>query len=147
MKTLRFDLRNGQTTDLHQLEPSGSWSLSPDGSERAITVFNPEQGKIQLRSTSTGETRELVVSGWSGFENIDWSADGKSLRVLSLSRAGETTLLNVTLDGSVSILTGGSNPRIGAAIPSSDGHFLAIHEETGTSNVWLVENIGSKDQN
>ena len=147
MKTLRFDLRNGQTTDLHQLEPSGNWSLSPDGSERAITVFNPEQGKIQLRSTSTGETRELVVSGWSGFENIDWSADGKSLRVLSLSRAGETTLLNVTLDGSVSILTGGSNPRIGVAIPSSDGHFLAIHEETGTSNVWLVDNSGSNDQN
>jgi serine/threonine protein kinase len=27
MKTLRFDVRNGQTTDPHQLEPPGSWSL------------------------------------------------------------------------------------------------------------------------
>jgi Tol biopolymer transport system component len=146
MKTLRFDVRNGQTTDPHQLEPPGSWSLSPDGSERAITVFDPDQGRIQLRSTSTGETRELVVSGWSGFRNIDWSADGKSLRVLSLSRAGETTLLNVTLDGSASILLSGSNPRIGAAIPSPDGRFLAIWGTTGTSNVWLVENFGFNDQ-
>ena len=68
MKTFRFDVKNSQTTDLHQLEPSGNWSLSPDGSERAIAVFDPDQGKIQLRSTSTGETRELLVSGWSGFE-------------------------------------------------------------------------------
>jgi DNA-binding winged helix-turn-helix (wHTH) protein/Tol biopolymer transport system component len=146
MKTLRFDVRNGQTTDPHQLEPPGNWSLSPDGSERAITVFDPDQGRIQLRSTSTGETRELVVSGWSGFRSIDWSHDGKSLRVVSVSRAGETTLLNVTLDGSASILLSGSNPRIGAAIPSPDGRFLAIWERTGTSNVWLVENFGSNDQ-
>jgi hypothetical protein len=43
-----------------------------------------------------------------------------------LSRAGETTLLNVMLDSSASILLSGSNPRIGAAIPSPDGRFLAI---------------------
>ena len=147
MKTLRFDVRNGQTTDPHQLEPPGNWSLSPDGSERAITVFDPDQGRIQLRSTSTGETRELVVSGWSGFDSIDWSADGKSLHVISRNRAGETTLLDVRLDGSASILLSGSNPRIGAAIPSPDGRFLAINEATGTSNVWLVDNFGSNDQN
>jgi hypothetical protein len=92
-----------------------------------------------------GETRELVVSGWSGFRNIDRSADGKSLRVLTLSRAGETTLLNVMLDGSASILLSG-NPRIGAAIPSPDGRFLASWETIRTSNVWLVENVGSNDQ-
>src|SRR5258705_7887515 len=141
MKTFRFDVRNGQTTDLHQLEPSGNWSLSPNGSERAIAVFDPDQGKIQLRSTSTGESRELVVNGWSGFLGIDWSSDGKSLLVNSLNRAGEHTLLNVKLDGSTSILIGGSNPRIGPAVPSPDGRFLAIWERTGTSNVWLVDNF------
>jgi Tol biopolymer transport system component len=145
MKTFRFDVKNSQATDLHQLEPSGNWSLSPDGSERAIAVFDPDQGKIQLRSTSTGESSELLVRGWSGFASIDWSADGKSLRVVSLNHAREPTLLNVTLDGSASILLSGSNPRIGAAIPSPNGRFLAIWEATGTSNVWLVKNLGSND--
>ena len=147
MKTLRFDARNGQTTDLNQLEASANWSLSPDGLERAITVSDPNQGRIQLRSTSTGETNELVVRGWSGFSNIDWSADGKSLHVISLNRAGETTLLDVGLDGSASVLLSGSNPRIGAAIPSPDGRLLAIWETTGTSNVWLVDDSRSKAQN
>jgi Tol biopolymer transport system component len=147
MKTFRFDVRNGQSTDLHQLEPTNGWSLSPDGSERAIAVFEPDQGKIQLRSTSTGETRELLVSGWSGFGAINWSADGKSLLVVSSNHASETTLLNITLDGSATILLSGSNPDIGYAIPSPDGSFLAIYEETGTSNVWLVDNSKSNDQN
>jgi len=147
MKTLRFDVRNGQTTDPHQLEPPGNWSLSPDGSERAITVFDPDQGRIQLRSTSTGETRELPVSGWSGFVGVDWSADGKSLLVESLNQARETTLLNVRLDGSTSILMSGNNPRVRYAIPSPDGRLLAICEGTGTSNVWLVDNFGSNEQN
>jgi Tol biopolymer transport system component len=146
MKTFRFDVKNSQATDLHQLEPSGSWSLSPDGSERAITVFDPDQGKIQLRSTSTGESSELLVRGWSGLASIDWSADGKSLRVVSLNHALETTLLNVMLDGSASVLLSGSNPRIFWAIPSPDGRFLAINEATGTSNVWLVDNSKSDDR-
>ena len=65
---------------------------------------------------------------------------------MSLNHAGEATLLNVRLDGSASILIGGSNPRIGHAIPSPDGRLLAICETTGTSNVWLVENFESTDQ-
>jgi hypothetical protein len=115
--------------DLNQLEAPGNWNLTPDGLERAITVFDPDQGKIQLRSTSTGETNKPVVRGWCGFISIDWSADGKSLHVISLNRAGESTLLDVRLDGSASILVGGSNPRIGYAIPSPDGRFLAIREK------------------
>jgi hypothetical protein len=54
-------------------------------------------------------------------------------------------LLNVKLDGSATILLSGNNPRIQWAIPSPDGRFLAIVEETGTSNVWLVDNFGSND--
>ncbi len=52
--------------------------------------------------------------------------------VVSLNHARESTLLNVTLDGRASILLSGSNPRIGAAVPSPDGRFLAFWETTGT---------------
>jgi hypothetical protein len=121
--------------------------LSPDGSERAITVFDSDQGKIQLRSTSTGERREFLVSGWSGFTSIDWSANGKSLRVSSLNHADKSTLLNVTLDGAASVLLSSNNKRIGFGIPSPDGRFLAIWETSGTNNVWLVDNSGSNAQN
>jgi DNA-binding winged helix-turn-helix (wHTH) protein/Tol biopolymer transport system component len=146
MKTFRFDVRSGKTTDLNQLEPFNNWDLSPDGTERAIAVFDLDQGRIQLRSTSTGEMREILVKGWSGFIGIDWSPDGKSLFVVSLNYAGEATLLNIRLDGSASLLMSGDNPRLGFAIPSLDGRYLAIREQSGTSNVWMIENLGSNDQ-
>jgi serine/threonine protein kinase len=147
VETFRFDLRSGKSTDPPQIDPPCNWSLSPDGSERAITVFNSDQGKIQLRSTSTGETSEFLVSGWSGFRSIDWSANGKSLRVTSLNHVDESTLLNVTLDGAASVLLSSSNKLIGYNIPSPDGRFLAIWETSGTSNVWVVDNSGSNPQN
>ena len=57
--------------------------------------------------------RELLVNGWPGFGAINWSADGKTRLVVSSNLAGETTLLNVNLDGGVTILNRGSNPQIG----------------------------------
>src|SRR5215471_7240892 len=58
-----------------------NWSLSPDGSERAIVPCGANVSTIQLRSVTTGKSRELLVKGWEGLKNIDWSADGKSLFV------------------------------------------------------------------
>jgi hypothetical protein len=64
-----------------------------------------------------------------------------------LNQAGEATLLNVKLDGTTSILMSGNNPRVRYAIPSPDGRFLAIREDTDASNVWLVNNFGFNNQN
>ena len=138
-ETYRFDVKSGKSTDPPQIDPPFNWSLAPDGSQLAVIVLRANQETIQLRSTSTGKTRDLVVKGWSGLIGGDWSADGRSLLVVCRHNYGsESTLLKVALDGNVSVLMSSSNPRF--AIPSPDGRFLAISEEVGTTNVWLVEN-------
>jgi Tol biopolymer transport system component/DNA-binding winged helix-turn-helix (wHTH) protein len=139
-ETYRFDVKSGKSTDPPQIDPPSNWSLAPDGSQLAVIVLRPNQGTIQLRSTSTGKTRDLVVRGWSGLIGGDWSADGRSLFTTSHSHEGDSTLLNVTLDGRASVLLHSRN-EVFSAIPSPDGRSLAITEDTGAKNVWQIENF------
>src|SRR4029077_8493470 len=63
-ETFQFDVKRGKSTAAPQIDPSCSWSLSPDGSQLAIVAgYNFSQDTIRLRSTSTGKTRDLVVKG------------------------------------------------------------------------------------
>jgi DNA-binding winged helix-turn-helix (wHTH) protein/Tol biopolymer transport system component len=142
-ETFRFDVRSGTRTGPPQIDAPYfvNWSLSPDGSQRAIIVLSPKQEKIQLRPTSTGETRDLVVKGWNGLRNIDWSADGKSLLVGWHNYEWDSALLKVTLDGRASVLLHTPGPEVFYAIPSPDGRLLAIGEATATNNVWQIENF------
>lgn len=140
-ETFRFDVRNGKRTGPLQVDPDGNWGLSPDGSKRAIIVYGPNTGKIQLRSTSTGKTRDLVVKGWNGLIGIDWSADGRRLLVSWHNFERDSALLNVTLDGKASVLLKSRNPEIWSAIPSPDGRLLAIAEAGGPKNVWQITNF------
>ena len=139
-ETYRFDVKSGKSTDPPQVDPPSDLSLSPDGSQLAVIVHGPNQGTIQLRSTSTGKTRDLVVKGWSGLIGGDWSADGRSLFTTSHSHEGDSTLLNVTLDGRASVLLHSRNV-VYSAIPSPNGRLLAITEASGTQNVWQIENF------
>jgi DNA-binding winged helix-turn-helix (wHTH) protein/Tol biopolymer transport system component len=139
METYRFDLSSGKSTGPPQIDPPCNWSLSPDGSLRAIIPLGIEKGTIQLRSTSSDKARDLVVKGWNGLLNIDWSADGKSLLVGRHNAYKETALLKVTLDGKVSVLL--RSNYIEYAIPSPDGRLLAMSEDSPTKNVWEIENF------
>ena len=141
-ETFRFDVRSGTRTGPPEIDARYcNWSLSPDGSQRAIIVLSPEQEKVQLRPTSSGETRDLVVKGWNGLMNIDWSADGKSLLVGWHNYESDSALLNITLDGRASVLLHTRGPEVWYAIPSPDGRLLAIGEATGTNNVWQIVNF------
>ena len=134
-------MRNGKSTTPPQIDADGNWSLSPDGSQRALIAYGPNEGTIQLRSTSSGETRNLIIGGWSGFYSIDWSANGKSLLVVWNNYDKDGKLLNITLDGKVSVVLR-SSKWIGAAVPSPDGRWLAILEAVNpTKNVWQIENF------
>jgi WD40 repeat protein len=137
-ETFPFDARSGKTTGAPQIDPEGFWSLSPDGSQRAFVAVGSNRGTIQLRSTSSGKTRDLAVKEWNGLMHIDWSADGKSLLVGN--HEAESALLNVTLDGKASVLLH-SSTFIGYAVPSPDGRSLAILEVNPTKNVWQVEDF------
>ncbi len=139
-ETFRFDERSGKSADPPQIDPLCNWSLSPDGSQRAIVPDSPKNGTIRLRSTLTGETRELAVKGWNELGSITWSVDGKSL-LATWHHEPESALLNITLNGRVSVLLRSSNAEILGAIPSPDGRSLAIAEASTTRNVWQIENF------
>jgi DNA-binding winged helix-turn-helix (wHTH) protein/Tol biopolymer transport system component len=138
-ETFRFDVRTGKRSDPPQSDPWCNWSLSPDGSQRAI-VCGSRKGTIQLRSALTGETRDLTVKGWDELGSIVWSVDGRSLLTIS-HHESDTVLLNIALDGRVSVLLRSSNPEILGAIPSPDGRSLAIAGANTTRNVWQIENF------
>jgi len=140
-ETFRFDVRSGKRIGDPQIDPECNWGLSPDGSLRAIVPYHPDQETIQLRSTSTAETRDLVLRGWGGLMGADWSTDGRSLLVSWHNKPWESALLNVALDGRVSVLLHSHNSEIWHAIQSPDGRLLAIGEASGTQNVWQLENF------
>jgi Tol biopolymer transport system component len=140
-ETFRFDVKSGKMAAPPQIESAFNWSLSPDGSERAIVLYGPSQNKIQLRSTSTGKTRDLVVKGWSGLIGINWFPDGNRLLVSWHNFEQVSALLSVTLDGKATVLLKSSNPEIWHAVPSPNGRMLAIAEAGGPKNVWQVENF------
>jgi DNA-binding winged helix-turn-helix (wHTH) protein/Tol biopolymer transport system component len=140
-EAFQFDVRTGKSTAPPQIDPPVNWSLSPDGSERAIIVFGPNIAKIQFRSTSTGKTRDLVLKGWHGLMGINWSADGRRLLVSWHNFERDSALLSVTLDGKASVLLNSGNSEILHAVPSPNGRLLAIAEARGSKNVWQIENF------
>jgi DNA-binding winged helix-turn-helix (wHTH) protein/Tol biopolymer transport system component len=138
-EAFRFDARTGKSSEQPQVDPWCNWSLSPDGLQRAI-VCDGDKGTIRLRSTVTGETRELKVKEWDELGSIEWSMDGKSLLPV-WHHDSDTALLNVALDGKVSVLLRSSNPEILGAIRSPDGRSMVIAGESTTRNVWQIDNF------
>jgi dipeptidyl aminopeptidase/acylaminoacyl peptidase len=111
------------------------WSLSPDGKTLAFTRRSEvhEDTLIHLMSFAGAPERILTVHGWSP-TSLDWAADGKSLWATA-----NNTLLNIDLKGKVRPVFCDPSVRLGWAIPSPDGQYLAMWEATGGSNVWMVE--------
>jgi WD40-like Beta Propeller Repeat len=140
VETYRFDAKSGKSTGPAQIDPPCNWSLSPDGSQRAVIPVVVNEGTIQFRSTSSDKTHDLVVKGWSGLSNVDWSVDGKSLLLPWHNRDRESALLKVALDGKVSVLLRSSN-FIAFAIPSPNGRLLAISEVSLAQNRWQIVNF------
>ena len=141
LETFQFDVKSGKRGHTPQVDPYCNWGLSPDGSQRAIVLYGGNVSKIQLRSTATGKSRDLVLKGWEGLKNIDWSADGQSLFVAWHDFQRDSALLNVRLDGTVSVLMRSSNPEVFWAIPAPNGRLLAIAEAHSAQNVWQIENF------
>jgi hypothetical protein len=56
-------------------------------------------------------------------------------------RGLDSALLNVKLDGTASVLFRSATLGILGAIPSPDGHSLAIAANSTSRNVWQIENF------
>ena len=138
-ETYRFDVKTGKKPGPPQVDPSCNWSLSPDGSLRAVVAYG-SKGPIRFRSTGDGETRELAVEGWDELDSIDWSADGKAVFV-SWHHESESALLRVALNGTVSVIFRSNGQQVIGPIPSPDGHSVVFAGLGTASNVWMVENF------
>jgi Tol biopolymer transport system component len=140
-ETFRFDVKTGKDSAPPQIDPICSWSLSPDGSRRAIILYAPEQSTIRFRSTKTGETREINVKGWKGLGSPVWSAEGTSLLVSWQDQSRNAALLSVSMGGKASVLFRTDTVEILGAIPSPDGRWLAMVGGGGIQNVFQLENF------
>jgi Tol biopolymer transport system component/DNA-binding winged helix-turn-helix (wHTH) protein len=140
METFRFDVKNGKSSDPSQVDPVCNWSLSPDGSQRALVCPSLKE-TIRFRSTLTGKMRDVRVPGGNELDSIVWTADGRGLLVAGTTSEGESALLRVTLDGKASVLFRSTTTEILGAIPSPDGRSLAIAEKSVYNNVWQIENF------
>ena len=97
------------------------------------------EGRIRLLSLRGEPERDFVVTGWAGFNSVDWAADGRSLFVASQSPTS-TTLLHVDLEGHATPLWD-QRGALTYAVPAPNGRELAIAGTTSGSNVWMIENF------
>ncbi len=114
------------------------WDLSPDGSRIAFLPDN--EGRIRILHLMDGSMTDVSVTGWSGFQSMDWAADGKGFYVSSQS-ASSSTLLYINLVGQARILREQLGNFQTWGIPSPNGKHLAFLEWSSASNVWMIENI------
>jgi len=139
----RFGIK--KTPDAHY-----SWDLSPDGTH--IAILKQSEAAITLLSLASNSTRVIAVKASPKLYSLDWSADGQGLFVSALADGG-STLLHLDLTGNAQtlwyskggirqpgdvFLSGVLAPR---AVPSPDGRYLAIQEQSVSSNIWMIENF------
>jgi Tol biopolymer transport system component len=117
------------------------WSLSPDGSQIAISAAGERENTIRVFSLPGGTSREVTVRGWNRVGGSSWAADGKGWFVSSQS-AGSEALLHVDKEGRSRVLWKQPASNAGLwGIPSPDGRYLAFPASTSTSNAWMIENF------
>jgi hypothetical protein len=137
----RFDTQKGKGAAITKYESEPNWGLSPDGSQLAV-ITDDRQGKIQFVSLADGSRRDIVVKGWPVLNGVDWAASGNQLLMGSFTQHGTTALIESDLDGNAhSLLEGDSHLQFMWAIPSPDGHHVALDVVVGENNVWVVENL------
>ena len=111
------------------------WSvaLSPDG-KRFAGIRRP-QDPIYIWSANVGKMREIQVKGWSNLGRVRWSADSKSLFVLS-NQKGYGTLLHADLQGNPQVLWDHVTENWAE---SPDGRHLAVTVVTNDQNYVMME--------
>ena len=139
-----FDAFGGKRHEfsrLQQPENGWNWSLSPDGSFVAATMFGPGDNRIHLIPLSGHPPHDLLVKDRTGFISVDWAADSKGLFVASNPTGFRQSLLYVDLVGSAREIWQTDNIWPSWAVPSRNGKYVAMPLPTIESNVWLAKDF------
>ena len=139
-----FDPLKGSDSQVYQVKDElaqlYNWSLSPDGTTLAIAKgkFDEEEPRIRLVSLKGAPDRWLNVHGWPGIRSVDWAADSKSLWAAT-SGEKDNALLQIDMHGNARAVWRPQKVTAGWAIPSRDGKYLALHVDSSSANVWMLE--------
>ena len=140
----QFDSFQGKSAQILQIKDelaqAYNWSLSPDGTTLAIAKgkWGSDEPRIRLVSLDGSAERWLTIRGWPGIMSLDWAADSKNLWVTTPGEK-ENALLRVDLQGYARPVWRPKNVKVGWAIPSRDGKYLALHVHSSSANVWMLE--------
>ena len=78
------------------------------------------------------------MRSWPAVSSLDWAADSKSIWASTTKESGNA-LLNIDLNGSARTVWRPRKISVAWAIPSRDGKYLALHVDSSTANVWMLE--------
>ncbi len=144
MTFFSFDPMQGNATQIYQIKDDlvqlYNWSLAPDGTTLAIAKgkWGDEEIRIHLVSLTGGPEKWLNVTGWTGLASIDWAADSKGFWAASTGER-ENALLHIDLRGNARAVWRPTTLNVGWAIPSRDGKSLALHVNSDSANVWMLD--------
>jgi serine/threonine protein kinase len=114
------------------------WDVSPDG--KRIAILKGGENHIHVLPLGNGAVRDLTVKGWTGFNSLDWSSDGKGFFIGNLS-GGSATLIYVDQGANAYPLWHQKSTTGTWAVPSPDGRQLAILGQEFNANIWTMENF------
>jgi serine/threonine protein kinase len=126
------------------------WDLSPDGTK--IALLKSSESRLKILSLHDGSSREVVAKGSSSLESVDWATDSRAIFASSHTEEG-VVLLRLDLQGNSHVIWEHKGsivpwnfpfPMEGTmpwAVPSPDGHQLAIYEWSLSANMWMMENF------
>jgi len=139
-----FDLSGGKGKEIVMARretddgPGSGWALSPNGRYLAVPKSPDRYKESGLRILDlTRETEsDVPLPTMPLIMGINWASDSKTLWV------GGWMGRSVDLHGQVStMLVGSSSMAIWSAVPSPDGHRLALQALGDDANVSLLENF------
>jgi hypothetical protein len=81
----------------------------------------------------------ITVKHWSNLMNLDWVPDGKGLFMSAIQPS--CVLLHVDLHGNAKVLWEPQGAQMIWALPSPDGHHIAMPFHGESVNAWMIENF------
>lgn len=132
------DLEPGSGRELARTEDGlTNWTLSPDGKLLAIFL---DPHRIRFFNLITGRPHDITVNDWRLFDG-DWSADGRTLFMQSVTSDDKSVILAVDDTGKTDIAwQGDASTRFDWLIQSPDGLPAILEADVpGDNNAWMVE--------
>jgi len=96
------------------------------------------RGQIRIVFLNGAPEKQINLNGSVNLASIDWAADSKSLWAPTTDEK-ENELLRIDLHGNARSVWHPKKIKVAWAIPSRDGKKLALHVNSTSANIWMLE--------